>query len=197
MSKFDKLAKSSNGSTSGSSRRVASVNDVIRAAVDTVIALKAKLAQIKSDLESNQKTVIEHVWPQYADLARNGSFTKSLDVPGETGKVTFVQSDNWSIPQDEPTLTMLKELLGEALYARLFSIKRTISIKAEVLKDEKTLNRIATACEKAGMDIGDVFDVGDKVIANDDLDRKQFDDIPEEKFEKFRLLVHQYNPSLK
>ncbi|MEM4251325.1 MAG: hypothetical protein QW828_05790 [Candidatus Bathyarchaeia archaeon] len=195
--KFDKIAKTSGATSSSSSRKVANVSDAVKAAVDVFIALKAHLAQLKSELESNQKTIVDNVWPQYEELARKGQFTKSLDVPGNTGKVTFVQSDNWSIPQDEATLKMLKDLLGEALYDRLFTVKRTISIKKSVLEDEKLLNRIATACEKAGMDIGDVFDVGDKVVATPDLDRRQFEEVPREKFAEFRSLVHQYSPSLK
>jgi len=196
MSKFDKIAKSASSASPKSERRTASVTDAVKAAVDVLIALKAKLASIKAEQQDNQRTVIDHVWPQYVENARKGDFTKSLEVPGNTGKVTFVQSDAWSIPQDEPTLAQLKKLLGDK-FDKLFVTKRSISIEEKVLEDEKLLDRIATACEKAGMEIDKIFKVGDKVCAVDDLDRKQFSEVPEKDFEAFRALVKQFSPALK
>ena len=82
------------------------------------------------------------------------------------------------------------------MYDDLFETKRNISIKKEVLDNDTLVNKIATACEKAGLSIGEIFDVGDKVVAKSGLDKKQYD-LPKSKLEVFRTLVKQNKPALK
>ena len=55
---------------------------------------------------------------------------------------------------------------------------------------------MAAAIEKAGLNIADYFDVADKVIARDDLDRNQYK-LNKSKLEEFRTMVRQNKPALK
>jgi hypothetical protein len=89
----------------------------------------------------------------------------------------------------------LKKLVGTK-YAEMFATKETISIKKEISDDNKKMNAIAAACEKAGLSISDIFDRTEKVIAKEDLDRKQYD-LPQKDLVTFRTYVKQYKPALK
>jgi hypothetical protein len=144
------------------------------------------------DLET---TIIEHVRPQQDELAYCGSFTKSLTVAGKTASVTYVTSDRFSVPQDEAAQSEIKKVTGKK-YDDFFEVKRTISMKDTALKDETTLNKVAAACEKAGLNLADIFDVGDKVLAKEDLDRKQYE-LTAKQLQTFRSLVRQSKPALK
>lgn len=132
---------------------------------------------------------------QQDSLAYKGTFTKSMSVAGVNSEVTYVTSDRFSVPQDEEVLKELKKLVG-AKFDDLFETKRNIAIKAEVISNEVLLNKIAKACESAGLSIAEIFDVGDKVVGKDGLDEKQYQLTPE-KLEVFRSLVRQNKPALK
>jgi hypothetical protein len=103
--------------------------------------------------------------------------------------------DKFSVPQDEESVEAIKKLLN-GKFNDLFETTRFISMKKEAVANEDILNKIAKACEKAGLSIGEIFDVGDKIVAKDDLDRKQYD-LPKTKLEVFRTLVRQAKPALK
>jgi hypothetical protein len=164
--------------------------------VDQYVKNKAELARIEAEQLDLHTAIVEVVRPQQDTLAYGGEFTKSLDVPGKESKVVYVTSDRFSVPQDDETLAAVKELIGKKAYDSFFEVKPTITIKAAVAKDDKLLNQIATACEKAGLDIAVLFDKVDKVVAREDLDRNQYD-LPQEKLAMFRALVRQSSPALK
>jgi len=196
MNAFDRIAtKSADKKSSTGTKKQASTTETVQKTVDELIANKAQMAKLKQAIADNESVIIGHVMPQYENLARHGEFTKSLEVVGKKGRILFVTADSFSVPQDEDSLNALQELLGD-LFDSFFEKKRAISFKETALKDEKILNKVANACTKAGLNIADIFDVGDKVVAKDDLDRKQFE-VSEEKFQTFKALVHQKKPALK
>lgn len=196
---FDKIAKKSTGSSKSASNKVAAVaSDLVKRAVDKFIKAKAAEKKAKSDKGSAEQVVLDAVIPQYLELGRKGDFTKSLEVAGseEGVSVTFVAVDKFSVPQDEDTQTSIRDLIGEEKFESFFQTVRAISLKKSAIEDEKTLQKICDACEKAGLDIGAIFDVGDKLVAKDDLDRKQLA-LDEDKLTVFHTLVKQNKPSLR
>ena len=196
MGSFDKIAsKVKPADKKPSAKPQADLTDNVRKAVDAIVQNKAAMAALKAELADNENTVIDHVLPQYFELARKGQFTKSLELLGDKSRLLFSTADSFSVPQDEETLNQVKELLNER-YNEFLTTHRSISIKEDVLKNESTLEKIAKACEKAGLPIGDIFDVTDKVEAVSGLDEKQFE-LDEDKFEMFRILIKQRKPALK
>lgn len=196
MSAFDKIAtKTKPAAKKASTHPQATTTKEVRAAVDAVIKAKADLAAIKAKLADAEQAVIDAVLPQYLERGHKGQFTKSLEVFGDEGRLLFSTADAWSVPQDEDTLNQIRELIKEK-YDEFISSVRSISIHKNVLSNEKTLDKIAKACEKAGLPVGDIFDVVDKVTAVDGLDQKQFE-LDEDVLEMFRVLVKQRKPALK
>ena len=196
MSAFDKIAKKPETSTRSKDKVVAETTPEIQTKVDLFVANKAELKRLEADQAQLEATIIDFVRPQQDELAYCGSFTKSLSVPGATNQVTFVTMDKFSVPQDEEPIEALKKLVGKN-FDTMFETKRTIKMKDTAAKDEATLTKIASACEKAGLDIASIFDVGDKYIAKDDLDRKQYEVLKPKQLIEFRSLVHQAKPALK
>ena len=193
---FDKIAqKSTDLPKTAKTKIAAEVNDEISIKVDQFVANKAELKRLEADQKDIETTIIEHVRPQQDELAYCGSFTKSLEVSGKTAKVLYVTSDRFSVPQDNDAQTELKKLVGKK-FDDMFEVKRTISMKDTALKDEATLNKMAAACEKAGLSLADLFDVGDKVVAKENLDQKQYD-LTKKQLDVFRSLVRQNKPALK
>lgn len=196
MSGFDKIAKKTpTKKTASSTREAALVTDEIKTAVDKVIAAKAEIARLKTEQADNEEIVIGHVLPQIEAKARAGAFTNSLDVEGNDGSVVFITTDKFSVPQDEESQEALQNLLKDK-YDQFFETKRSISINEAALKNEAILNKICKACEKAGLDIGTIFDVGDKITYRKGLNERQYQLSPEE-LAQFRVLVRQAKPSLK
>ena len=196
MNAFDKIAKKSDStSTKKTTVKIAAeVTDEVRNAVDIFISHKAELKRLEAEMAEKEELIISHVRPQQDKLAKTGSFTKSLTVAGESGSVLYSTSDRFSLPKDDASQTELKKVCGP-LFDEMFEVTRTISVKTEALKDETILNKIAKACEKAGLSIADIFDVGDKLIAKDGLDEKQYK--LGDKLEVFRTLARQNKPALK
>ena len=128
-------------------------------------------------------------------MAYCGQYAKSFSVEGNMGAVTYTTSDKFSVPQEDEAIDAIKKLLG-AKFNELFTVKRTISVKAAALSNEVTLDKMAAACKQAGLDIGELFDVVDKVIAQPDLDAKQYE-LKKEKLEQFRALVRQAKAAIK
>ena len=196
MGAFDKIAAPVVSAAKKASVKVAAeVTPTIKKNVDLFVKNKAQIKALEADQITLESTIIEHVRPQQDSLAYSGNFTKSLVVEGITSSVNFVTVDKFSVPQDEDVLKELHKLLG-AKYDNFFQTKRTIALKEAVVKNEVMLNKIAAVCEKAGMPISDLFDVGDKVVAADALDEKQYA-LDQAKLEVFRSLVRQNKPSLR
>ena len=195
MNAFDKIATPAKPKKGKKSTKIAAeVNDEIKIAVDEVIRLKAKIKSLAQTLEDNETLVIDHVRPQQDEHARNGNFSKSFEVEGEKGSLVYTTSDKFSMPTDEDTLAELKKLVGPKKYDEIVEIVRVVSIKSEVLKDDKLVNKIVGVLAKAGID--NIFDVVDKPVAVSGLDVKQYE-LPEDKLEIFRTLVKQAKASLK
>jgi hypothetical protein len=194
---FDKIAKTTDTApkSSGKVKIAAQVNTEISNKVDAFVANKAELARLEAENKDLESTIIGHVRPQQDDLGFNGSFTKSLVVAGKNSSVTYVTSDRFSVPQDEAAVAEIKNVTGK-LFGDMFESKRTISMKDTAAKNEEVLNKVAAACERAGLDIGDIFDVGDKLVAKDALDEKQYQ-LKKDKLDQFRALVRQSKPALK
>jgi molybdopterin converting factor small subunit len=194
MNAFDKVAKKATDSTR-SEVIAATINKTVANDIDTFVSIKQDIKTAEADLKIVEVRVIEHLRAQQDALAYGGNFTKSLRAQGIVNSITYVTSDKFSVPQDEDSLKALKKVAGD-MYDDLFETKRNISIKKEVLDNDTLVNKIATACEKAGLSIGEIFDVGDKVVAKSGLDKKQYD-LPKSKLEVFRTLVKQNKPALK
>ena len=197
MSAFDKIAKGGSElpKAASKSKAAATVNEEISNKVDLFVANKAELKRIEADMKDIESAIIEHVRPQQDEMAYCGSFTKSLTVAGKVSSVLYSTSDRFSVPQDDDAQAGIKKLVGKK-FDDMFEVKRSIAMKESALKDESTLNKIAAACEKAGLNIGDLFDVADKIIAKDSLDEKQYLLKPAQLAE-FRSLVRQSKPALK
>lgn len=188
--------KSSTISKKISSRPTAQVTDEIRKAVEDYIAHKATIKKLEAEMKDAAGTIKEHVREQYVEKGFNNEFTKSFDVPGENEhNLVYTQSDKFSVPQDEETLQVLKKVIGNK-YNEFFQTEETISIRSNVLSDEKTLDKIATACEKSGLDVATIFERTEKTIAVKGLDKKQFN-LPRKKFNTFTTMVHQADAGLK
>ena len=194
-SAFDKIKKAAAPAARKTEVRTATVNDGIREAVDKLIDAKAASKAIEAQIVECETTIIEEVRPQQDQLAIAGDFVKSLEVPGNKGTVLFSTTDRFSVPQDPEALAALQKLCGEK-FGEFFGEKQTLSIKSAVLANEETLNKIAKACEKAGLVLGDIFDNTVKVVAKDNLDRKQYE-LGAKKLAEFRTMVKQNKPALK
>jgi hypothetical protein len=173
----------------------ATVTPDISNAVDQVIASKAEIARLEAELKQSEQKIIDHVVPQYEQHGREGSFTKSLTVEGNSGNLTFTRSDRFSVPQDEEAQGQLQEVCGD-LYDSFFETQSTVSVKPDVLNNEAVINKMVAACEKAGLDVGDLFENAEKLVAKKGLDQAQFQ-LDEEKHQLFKTFVRQNKPGLK
>jgi hypothetical protein len=198
MSKLDRIGKvSAPASAKKSSKLVASVTDEIKESVDNIIQLKARIKADTAALGEKESGVIDHVKAQQDERAFAGEFSKSFEVAGNTGALTYVTTDRFSIPQGEEELSALKQLLGTAKYTELFEEKTTLSIKPAILADETRLDQFLTACEQAGVgDLDAIFERVVKVQAKDALDEKQYS-MGVAKLPQFRSLVRQNKASLR
>lgn len=195
-SKFDAIAgKPAAAKTSSSSKLAAEVTPAIKEKVDLFVNNKAQIKRLEAEQKDVETEIINHVRAQQDANAYAGNFSKSYLVAGSTCEVTYVTSDRFSVPQEEETLTEVKKLVGKK-YDEFFEVRRSITMKKGVVENEKLLDKIATACEKAGLSLGEIFDVGDKVFAKDSLDEKQYS-IPAAKLDMWRALVRQNKPALK
>ncbi len=197
MAGFDKIASKKATTTKKSSVNVtANVSDDVSDAVDDFIAAKAQIKSLQADLVENEQIIIDHVMPQQDKLARKGEYTKSLRVPGNgENAVTYTRSDKFSVPQEDEDISEIKKLVGKKFNA-FFKTERVVSVKSGVLSDEKKTQKLINACEKAGLDIGEYFDVTDKLQTVKGLDEKQYQ-LSKDKLETFRTLVKQAKPALK
>jgi hypothetical protein len=198
MSKLDRIGKvTAPASAKKSSKLLANVTDEIKESVDNIIQLKARIKADTAALGEKESGVIDHVKAQQDERAFAGEYSKSFEVSGNTGALTYVTADRFSVPQGEEELSALKQLLGTAKYAELFEEKTTLSIKPAILADEARLDQFLTACEQAGVgDLDAIFERVVKVQAKDALDEKQYS-LGVAKLPTFRSLVKQSKASLR
>ncbi len=193
---FSNIEAKKAGTTKTKSITTAEVTDEIKAAVDRFVRNKAELKRLEADQAAIEEAIVGHVRPQQDEINYCGSFTKSLKVPGNEFEVTYVTMDKFSVPQDEDALKAVKTLV-KGLYDDMFETKETLSLKEDVVKNKDgTLDKLATACQAAGINVAEYFDRGEKVIAKPDLDRKQYE-LKVEDLETFRSLVKQAKASLR
>lgn len=200
MNGFDKIAKKATTATKKASVKVAAeVTKDMMQKVTRLISTKAQIKQLELDKATLEQEVIAVVRPQQDTLAYSGNYTNALEVAGagEGEKVLYITQDRFILPQEEEPLSELRKVCGK-VYDEFFEVKRIISVKESVVKETsgEKLNRLVEACKKAGIDIAEVFDVADKVVAKPGLDQKQYD-LPAEKLASFRVYARQFKPALK
>lgn len=195
MNKFQKGITATTEKSKAKGKAFAEVTDEIKTKVDKYVDNKASIKQLEADQLQIEEALIGHVRPQQDEMAFCGSFTKSLKVSGHNYELTYVTMDKFSVPQDEDALAAIKGLVKDK-YLTMFEAKEIYSIKSDVSKDDKKMNALAAACEKAGIVIADYFDRVEKVVAKDDLDVKQYE-LGANNLATFRTLVRQAKPSLR
>jgi hypothetical protein len=195
---FTAIAKSAPVSTakSKSTKPTANVTDEIKNSVDLVIQHKAEIKRLEAELTNHETSIIDHVRPQQDDNARSGAFSKSYEVPGNNGALTYVTSDRFSCPKEPAAIDQLKTLLGLTRFEEWFENKRTTNLQPGVLENPILVQKLVKAAADAGMSLGDVFDVVDTLVAKSDLDQKQYALKPAQ-LDEFRTLVRQNKPALK
>jgi hypothetical protein len=195
MNKFQKKIEAVATTPKTKAKTIAEVTEEIQNQVDLFVKNKATLKQLEADQGILESAIIEHVRPQQDEIAFCGSHTKSLKVPGHDYELTYVTMDKFSVPQDDASKKAIKDLVKEK-FNDMFETKETYLIKEEISKDDKKMNDLASACEKAGLDISLYFDRVEKLIAKKDLDVKQYE-LKASGLETFRTLVRQAKPSLR
>jgi len=192
---FDAIATPAKTTKGKTTKIVATVTDDIKIAVDSLINKKAELAKVKVEVDQLDSKIIDHVREQQETLARVGNYSKSFDVPGVTGRLTYTTSDKFSTPKDPEEQASLKALLGER-FNDLFAMKRSISLKDSIQSDKTFLQKFAKALAAADIDLASTFDVVDVLVTKEDLDKNQYD-LPPRDLEVFKTLVKQTKPSLR
>jgi hypothetical protein len=198
LNAFDALSKKATTATKKASIKIeASVTSDIRKKVDALIQTKAQIKQLESDKAIFEVAIIGHVQPQIDELAYNGSFTNAMSVPGSEQSVSMIASDRFVVPQEDEPLDALRKVCGKS-YDEFFEVRRVITVKDTVVKESsgEKLGKLVDACKKAGIDIAEVFDVADKVVAKDNLLQNQYK-LPKTTLQEFRSLVRPWKPSLK
>jgi hypothetical protein len=199
---FDAIAKPKETKKAGSVKIAATVTPEVKAAVDSVISIKAEIKRKESELATQEAVVIDHVQPQQDSQARAGNFTKSFYVEGVTGAVLFSTADSFSTKglNEKDTGEALQEtvskLIGEDKYGAWFQTKRTISLLDSVVNDQDKIQKITGAMAKAGLEIADYFKVEDSIKHCDDLDQKVYD-LDDATLAEFRALVPPRKAALK
>ena len=194
---FGAIAKpAAPASSKKSEKPTAGVLPGIKKLVDLFLKNKSEVKLLEAEMASQETAIVAHVRPQQDDLARSGKFTKSLEVPGETGSLTYVTSDRFSVPKETATQDAIKALVGIARFEEWFETKRTITLKKEMQENADFIQKLVKAVAAAGMNLGDAFDVVDELRAKKDLDVKQYELTPA-KLDEFRTLVRQNKPALK
>jgi hypothetical protein len=192
---FKNIAGPGKSSAKSSNKIAAAVTGKIKKAVDAVINIKAKLKQLKAELDVTEQTIIDHVSPQQEIQARQGNYAKSFSVEGNTGALTYVTQDKFSIEKSEEVFDAIRQLLGGD-FDTYMAEKRTITLKPVVQDNAVLINKIVKAVTDAGIDIGDAFEVKDILVSQKGLDEKQYE-MDANLLAEFKTLVRQYKPALK
>lgn len=194
---FAKLAVTSKPKSVKKDRVVAKLSEETKKLVDEFVRNKAKIAEMESQNQGVEATILQEVEAQQFEMALDsGVFVKSMQVPGLETEQTYVTTDRWSVPQEDETLAAVETLIGKQRYNQFFTKQDVITLKKEVVTDNNTLRKIAEVCEKAGMPIAEIFDVATKTVAIKGLDEKQFD-LGADLLPQFRGMVRQAKASLR
>jgi hypothetical protein len=193
---FDKIAKPKEPASKKSTKKVASVTDAIKTQVDTIIQVKAKIAELEAVQADAEEAIRTHVRPQQDELGFKGDYSKSFSVLGNTGEVVYVTSDKYSVPQGDAEVEEMKKILG-AKYDALIESRRTVTLLPEAAENADLITKLCAVIEKAGMDVGQVFKVEDKLATVKGTDEKVYTLLTPKQLEGFRTVVRQVKASIK
>ena len=192
---FDTIAKPAAAKKAASNKIAAEVTDDIKVAVDTVIAHKAEISRLEAELDESSDSIRDHIFKQQAKHARSGNYAKTFSVPGNTGNLTYVASDRWTLPKETELQEALKKFLGKR-FDEWFESKRTITLNEVVSENAELVGEIQKVLEKADINIADAFTVVDTLKTKKDLDENQFD-LDDKQLTQFRTICKQYKAGLK
>lgn len=195
---FDAIAKPKEAvaATKKSGIPNAATNEEMIKAVDELIKVKAKLAELEALKAGHEETIVSKVAVEQESDARKGNYHKSYYVNGSNdSKVTYTTVDKFSAVKAD-TIEALKACIGETKYTEWFEKKRTVTLVEGALANAALVAKLMKAIETSGMAINEVFNVVDTVVAKPGLDEKQFG-LAQERLQEFRSLVKQNKASLK
>jgi hypothetical protein len=194
---FNAIAKTSTpASKKAAMHPVASSDSAVRKAVDKIIEAKARIASLESELADAEATVIDAVRPQQDAAAFAGNYVKSYAVKGDQGAVLVTTANKFSGPKTPEEIEAARKLLGDDRYDSWLPTSRVIAVKKTAAENQVLMGKILDAVSKAGLTVGDVFDVTDKTSPCENLDEKQYALKPDQ-LAVFRTLVKQAKPSIK
>jgi len=192
---FDTIAKKAD-SKSKTNKVPADVSPEVKKAVDDLIKLKAEKAALDQTIKETEDTIVQAVRPQQIKLAQTCKYSKSFSVMGNKGEVTYTTSDRFTVPKEGDAQTALKDFLG-ARTDEVLETKREIVLKKEAAENKALIAKIMTAIEKAGVTIGDVFEVTDTTVTTKDMDERQFQLFKPEELPKWWSFVSWWKPAIK
>ena len=193
---FDAIAKPVTAKKAASNKIAAEVNEEISNAVDLIIAHKAEIKRLEAELEDNSDKVRDHVFIQQAGHARKGNYAKTFDVKGNTGNVTYVASDRWTLPKEAEIQEALRKFLGDKRFSEWFELRRTITLNEAVSENPDLVGKIQKVLEAAGLSLADAYTVVDTLKTKKDLDENQFE-LDDKTLTQFRTICKQYKAGLK
>jgi hypothetical protein len=192
---FDSIATKKSSDTRKTTKIAATVNDDIRLAVDNVIQVKAKIAELEASKIEAEDKIRSHVQTQQDELGYSGNYNKTFSVAGKLGEVSYVSSDKFSALKPE-VQEEVQTLLGNN-FDNCFTQIRTITLKPEAVENKDFIDKLMKALSAAGMDLQQAFDVSDVIKAKPDLDANVYKYVPKTKLASFRALVKQTKPSIR
>ena len=159
----------------------------LKAEADEAVRKKIALKQAETEFKLAEEALLEPARAIYARFARQGCFSKSINLAGEqTGGVRVSFTDRFSaLPAtDKPELIAA---LGER-FDVLFQEKRTLTLKTEKTDDDS----IRFLLERLGpQTFSEYFDVQVTIHPKPGMDREQFS-LPE----AVRDRLTQFKPSV-
>jgi hypothetical protein len=193
---FDAIAKPAAPAKKSASNKIAAeVNDEISNAVDLIIAHKAEIKRLEAEMDDHSDKVRDHVFKQQAQHARKGNYSKTFDVKGNVGNLTYVSSDRWTLPKEADLQEALQTFLGKR-FEEWFETRRTITLKPAAADNGDLIGKLSKAIEAAGFSMADVFEVTDALKSKKDLDENQFE-LDDKALTQFRTICKQYKAGLK
>lgn len=194
---FDAFAKPKATAKKAASNKIAAkdVTAEIKTAVDIVINNKAKIKALKADQDEAGILIIDHVYPQQENLARENMYCKTFSVEGNVGTLFYTTIDKFVVPKEENVQNEIRKLLGKQFddYFRMF---RTVTFTEDAMQDKKLVNDMVAVAQKHGYAVPEVFTIVDELATVKNMDEKQFE-LPKAKLAALRTLIKQYKATLK
>jgi hypothetical protein len=154
---------------------------------DKVVEAKKNYQDAEAVFTSLEGELIEHIRKEYEDAANGGDFSKSFNVIGKTTagvQVTF--TDRFS-DVAEDVIDSLRDVTEPSQIKTFFEEKRVLTLAKT---DDDTIKMLV---EKLGeQTFGDIFKIKVSLAAKKDMDRNQFELVPEA-----RGLLKQAKPGVK